>query len=168
MAKDSSFDIVSEADMQEIDNAFQQTAKEILSRFDLKESGARITFSKEKGKENITIKAPTEFVLKQVQDILKTKFAKRNLDFRFVRFGNIETAAGGTVRVLGEILAGIEEDLIKKLNKDIKNQKFNKVKTQITGDKIRVSSPSKNELQKVISFVEGKEYIVPLQFVNYR
>jgi uncharacterized protein YajQ (UPF0234 family) len=168
MAKDSSFDIVSEADMQEIDNAFQQTVKELYSRFDLKESGAKMNFSKEKGKESITINAPTEFVLKQVIDILKTKFAKRNLDFRFINFGNIETAAGGSVRVNGEILAGIEDSLIKKINKDIKNQKFNKIKTQIEGNKIRVFSPSKDELQKVISFIEGSEYPVPLQFVNYR
>ena len=129
MAKESSFDIVSTVDMQEIDNAFQQAKKELAQRYDLKDSGAEITL--DKAGKSMTVAAPADFVAKQVIDVIGSKL------------------------------------VASKINKDIKAEKF-KVKVQIEGDKLRVSSPSRDALQEVIAFLKGKDYGQPLQYVNYR
>jgi uncharacterized protein YajQ (UPF0234 family) len=165
MAKDSSFDVVSEVDLQEVDNAYQQTLKELVQRYDLKDSGAKIEFSK--AEKTFTLHAPSDFVGKQVIDVLNTKLVRRNIDLKAVSWGNPEMASGGTVRIAGTIIMGIETELAKKINKDIRDQKL-KVKVQIEGDKLRVSSPSRDELQTVIAFVKQQDYGIPLQFSNYR
>lgn len=165
MAKDSSFDIVSEVDMQEVDNAYQQTQKELVQRYDLKDSGSTVTLDKAAG--TFTIQAPSDFILTQVIDVLATKLIRRNIDIKAVTWGKHEPAAGGTVRCIGTIVNGIETDLCKRINKDIRDQKY-KVKVQIEGTKLRVSAASRDELQTVIAFLRDADYGIPLQFTNYR
>lgn len=165
MSKDSSFDLVSQVDMQEADNAFQQTLREMAQRYDLKGSGARIEFDRHAS--TFTIAAPSDFVLGQVADVLTTKLVRRDVDPSAVQWGKTEPAAGGTVRRVGRIVNGIEADLARRINKDIRDRKL-KVKVQIEGDKLRVSSASKDELQTVIRFLREQDYGIPLQFVNYR
>ena len=159
MAKDSSFDVVSEVNMQEVDNAFQQTTREISQRYDLKDSGATIELSK--GDKLFTINAPADFVSKQIIDVLSSKLLKA------VSWDAPQAASGGTVRVLGHIVEGIDQATAKKINKDIKDQKL-KVKVTIEADKLRVSSASKDALQTVIQFLRDQDYGQPLQFTNYR
>jgi uncharacterized protein YajQ (UPF0234 family) len=165
MAKDSSFDIVSEVDLQEVDNAFQQTQKELVQRYDLKDSGATIEFSK--ADKTFTLHAQSDFVAKQVIDVLNTKLIRRQIDLKSVSWAEAQTASGGTVRIVGTLVMGIEPDLARKINKDIKDQKF-KCKVQIEGDKLRVSAPVRDVLQAVIAFLKDKDYGIPLQFTNYR
>lgn len=165
MAKDSSFDVVSEVDLQEVDNAYQQTTKELVQRYDLKDSGATIEYSK--ADKTFTLHAPSDFIGRQVIDVLNTKLVRRQIDLKAVEWGNTESASGGTVRIVGKIVMGIETELAKKINKEIRDEKF-KVKVQIEGDKLRVSAPVRDELQNVIAFLKDKDYGIPLQFTNYR
>jgi len=165
MAKDCSFDMVSQVDMQELDNAYNQASSELRQRYDLKASGATLEFSK--GDQNFTLVAPSDFIAGQVKDVLGTKLVRRGVDLKAVKWGEPQAASGGDVRYIGTIVSGIEEDMLKKINKDIKSQKF-KAKTQIEGDKLRVSSPSRDVLQEIIAFLKEKDYDVPLQYVNYR
>jgi len=165
MAKDNSFDVVSEVDLQEVDNAYQQTLKELVNRYDLKDSGAKIEFSK--ADKNFTLHAPSDFVASQVIDVLNTKLVRRNIDLKAVEWGKSEMASGSTVRIVGNIVMGIEIELARKINKDIRDQKF-KCKVQIEGDKLRVSAPVRDVLQEVIAFLKTQDYGIPLQFTNYR
>lgn len=165
MAKDSSFDVVSEVDMQEVDNAFQQTAREISQRYDLKDSGATIELSK--GDKLLTVSAPADFVSRQIIDVLNGKLIKRGIDLAAVKWDAPQAASGGSVRVLGHIVEGIDQATAKKINRDVKDRKL-KVKVSIEADKLRVSSASKDALQAVIQFLRGQDYGQPLQFTNYR
>ena len=165
MAKDQSFDVVSHVDMQEVDNAVQQATKELVQRYDLKDTGSKIVMDRHDA--SLTVSAPSDFVLKQVIDVLNTKLIRRDIDLKAVQWGKEEAAAGGTVRVNGSIVHGIDADIARKLNKEIRDH-FKKVKVQVEGDKVRVSSPSRDELQNVITFLKAKDYGIPLQFTNYR
>lgn len=165
MAKESSFDIVSTVDMQEVDNAYGQAKKELAQRYDLKDSGSTIALDKQA--KTITVVAPSDFVASQVTDILSSKLVKRGIDLKAVKWGATEAATGGTVRRTASIVEGIERDLSGAINKDIKAQKF-KAKVTIEGDKLRVSSASRDTLQEVIAFVKSKDYGQPLQCTNYR
>ena len=165
MAKDSSFDVVSMVDMQEVDNAYQQTARELTQRYDLKATGATIDLSKADG--TFTVHAPSEFIATQVIDVLNTKLVRRKVDLKSLRWDKAIPAAGSTVRVVGHIVQGIDQDTAKRISKDIRDQKL-KVKATVEGDKLRVTSASKDVLQQVISFLRDKDYGQPLQFVNYR
>lgn len=165
MAKESSFDVVSTVDMQEVDNAYQQTRREISQRYDLKGSGAEVVLDKQA--KTITVSAPSEFVAKQVIDVLGSKLVRRGVELSALSWGEPQPAAGQSVRVLGQLVEGIDKETAKKIAKDIKDTKL-KVKAAIEGDKLRVSSASKDALQEVISFLKGKDYGQPLQYVNYR
>lgn len=165
MAKDSSFDVVSEVDMQEVDNAYRQTDREIAQRYDLKDSGATIELSKPE--RLLTLNAPADFVARQIIDVMNSKLIKRGVDMKSLKWDEPQAASGGTVRVLGHIVEGIDKELAKRINRDIKDTKA-KVKSSIDGDKLRVSSPSKDALQQVISFLRSQDYGQPLQFTNYR
>ena len=165
MAKDSSFDVVSTVDMQEVDNAFGQTKREIAQRYDLKGSGADISLDKSARK--VTVSAPADFVAKQVIDVFHTKLLRRGIDLGAIRWGNSQAATGMIVRIVGDVIEGIDKPTASSISKDIKAQKF-KVKVTIEGDQLRVSSPSRDELQAVISFLKEKDYGQPLQYVNYR
>ncbi len=165
MAKDSSFDVVSEVDLQEVDNAYQQTKKELTQRYDLKDSNSSIEF--DKSNATITVLAPSDFVSKQVIDVLNSRLIKRKVEISSIKWSDPQQASGMNVRVVGSIIMGIDQDTVKKINKDIKAQKF-KVKSTIEGDKLRVSSPSKDTLQEVIAYLKSQDYGLPLQFTNYR
>ena len=166
MAKDASFDVVSEVDFQEVDNAWQQTLKELRQRYDLKDSGAVLDYDKQKHEFSLT--APSDFIAAQVKDVLGSKLVRREVDLKAVKWSAPVAASGGSVRLMGALVSGIDEDLIRKINKEIKAQKFSKIKTQIEGEKIRVFSPSRDELQAVIAFLKEQDYGIPLQFTNYR
>jgi uncharacterized protein YajQ (UPF0234 family) len=165
VAKEESFDIVSQVDMQEVDNAVQQTDRQIAQRFDLKDTKSEVTLDKHAA--TITVKAPSDFVARQVTDILGSAAVKRGIDLKAIKWGPAEAASGGTVRLVATIVNGIEDTLAKRINKDIRDEKF-KAKVQIEGDKLRVFSSSRDELQRVIAFVKGVDYGIPLQFTNRR
>jgi len=165
MAKEQSFDVVSHVDMQEIDNSVQQAAKELVQRYDLKDSGATVTL--DKAAATITVAAPADFVAKQVVDILGTKLVRRGIDLKALDWGTPEAASGGSVRMTANIVNGIEAELARRINKEIREEKF-KVKVQIEGDKLRVFSAKRDELQDVIAFLKDRDYGIPLQFTNYR
>lgn len=165
MAKESSFDVVSTVDMQEVDNAYMQAKKELKQRYDLKDTDSDIAL--DKTKRTLTVSAPSDFVAKQVIDILTSKLIKRGIDLGALQWGKVEAASGGNVRQTATIVEGIDRDTAGKINKDIKAQKF-KAKVQIEGDKLRVSSASIDTLQDVIAFLKGQDYGQPLQYVNYR
>ncbi len=165
MAKESSFDVVSTVDMQEVDNAFTQAKKELKQRYDLKDTDSDIAL--DKAKRTLTVSAPSDFVAKQVIDILTSKLVKRGIDLAALSWGKLEAASGGNVRQTATIVEGIDREVSGRINKDIKAQKF-KAKVQIEGDKLRVSSASIDTLQEVIAFLKGNDYGQPLQFVNYR
>ncbi len=165
MARESSFDVVSTVDMQEVDNAFQQAKKELTQRYDLKGSGATIALDKSTRK--FTVKAPSDFVAGQVVDIISSKLIKRKVDITAVKWGASQAAAGQSVVKTGDIIEGIDRDTAGAINKDIKALKL-KVKVQIEGDHLRVSSASIDTLQEVIGFLKEQDYGQPLQYVNYR
>ena len=165
MAKESSFDVVSTVDMQEIDNAYQQAKKELTQRYDLKGSGAELSLDKQK--KTITVAAPADFVARQVIDIMGSKLIKRGIDLAAVKWGDPQAATGQSVRQTATIVEGIDKETAGKINKDIKAQKL-KVKVTIEGDKLRVSSASRDALEEVIAFLKGQDYGQPLQYVNYR
>lgn len=165
MAKESSFDVVSTVDLQEIDNAYQQAKKELTQRYDLKGSGAELSLDKQK--KTITVAAPADFVARQVIDIMGSKLIKRGIDLAAVKWGDPQAATGQSVRQTATIVEGIDKETAGKINKDIKAQKL-KVKVTIEGDKLRVSSASRDALQEVIAFLKGQDYGQPLQYVNYR
>lgn len=165
MAKDNSFDVVSEVDFQEVDNAYQQTLKELVQRYDLKDSGAELEY--DKAKHILTLTAPSDFIASQVKDIIISKLVRRSVDPLAVTWSPPVAASGAMIRLTGTLVSGIDEDTIKKINKAIKAEKF-KAKTQIEGEKIRVSSASRDELQTVISFLTEADFGIPLQFTNYR
>ena len=165
MAKESSFDVVSTVDMQEIDNAYQQAKKELTQRYDLKGSGAELSLDKQK--KTITVAAPADFVARQVIDIMGSKLIKRGIDLAAVKWGDPQAATGQSVRQTATIVEGIDKETAGKINKDIKAQKL-KVKVIIEGDKLRVSSASRDTLQEVIAFLKGQDYGQPLQYINYR
>ena len=165
MAKESSFDVVSSVDMQEVDNAFQQARKELAQRYDLKGSGAEIAF--DKAKKTITVKAPSDFVASQVIDVIGSKLVRRGIEFNAVKWGKPQPSAGQSVVQVAEIIEGIDRDTASAISKDIRNLKL-KVKVQIEGDHLRVTSASRDTLQEVIAFLKDQDYGQPLQYVNYR
>jgi len=165
MAGDVSFDVVSDFDRQELVNAIDQARREILTRYDFKGSKAEI----ELGKDEIVFRADNESRAKAMRDLLESKAIRRGLSLKIFDWGEIEEAGGNTVRQTIGLRRGLPDDLAKKITKLIRDS-YPKVKSQIQGDAIRVSSKSKDELQKVITLLreESEGYPVPLQFQNYR
>ena len=165
MAKESSFDIVSTVDIQEVDNAFQQAKREISQRYDLKDSGAEIMLDKQN--KTLGIHAPADFVARQVKDVIGSKLVKRGIELTAVKWGEPQAATGQSVRLSATIVDGIDKETASKISKDIRNLKL-KCKTTIEGDKLRVSSASRDTLQEVIAFLKSQDYGQPLQYTNYR
>lgn len=165
MAKESSFDVVSSVDMQEVDNAYQQAARELTQRYDLKQSNATIEFSRKD--ETFTVTAPSEFVAGQVVDVLNGKLVKRGIELGALRWGEPEPATGASVRRRARLVQGIDKDIAKRISKDIRDLKL-RCKATVEGDKLRVSSASRDTLQQVIAALKERDYGQPLQFTNYR
>jgi cyclic-di-GMP-binding protein len=164
-AADNSFDIVSLVDMQVMDDAINVSMREINNRFDLKSQNAVIEFNR--GDKTIVFHAPSEFVVKQIKDILLQKLAKRAVSSKVLAVKKLENASGGTVRETNDIVYGINMDLARTMVKDIKGLNL-KIQSSIMEDVIRVTGKNKDDLQAVIHFVREKDYPIPLQFTNYR
>lgn len=160
-----SFDIVSEVDLQEVDNAVNQAAKELAQRYDFKNSKASIAFDRKEKK--ITLVADDDFKLRALTDILATRMAKRSISLKSLKFNDAEKAFEGYLRQAVEICMGIDKEKAKELIGIIKGLGL-KVQTQIEGEKIKVSSAKKDELQKVIAHLRGLNFSIPLNFCNYR
>ncbi|HEY6325073.1 MAG TPA: YajQ family cyclic di-GMP-binding protein [Candidatus Cybelea sp.] len=163
MASESSFDVVSRVDRQELDNALNQTRKEIENRFDFKHSKTSIEFDGKK----ITLISDDELKMKNVVDVLQGKAVRRGIDIKAFDFSEVEPAAGGTVRRTVTLRSGIPKDQSKALIERIKSLKL-KVNAQYQDEQIRVSGKNKDDLQKVIASLRSMEFELPLQFVNYR
>lgn len=163
MAKDCSFDVVSVVNMQEVDNAVNQTIKEIQQRYDFKNSKTQLTVEK----EELKVITDDDFKLKSVVDILQTKLIRRGVPIKNLDYGKVEPASGNTVRQIIKICQGIETEKAKQMVKDIKNMQL-KVQAQIMEDQVRVTGKDKDDLQVVITALKGKDYGVELQFTNYR
>jgi len=163
MAADSSFDIVSQFDEQELVNAIDQTRREVQTRFDLKDTKTEIVHSK----DNITIVTDSSLTLKSVRDILESKAVRRNLSLKIFKIGKEENAAGGKVRQVIELQQGLSPELAKEISKHIRDN-YPKVKPQIQGDAVRVNAKSRDDLQGVIALLKQKDYPVALQYINYR
>ena len=160
---DFSFDIVSKVEKQALEDAVNQTAREIATRFDFKNSKSSV----EQTGADITIIADDEMKLKNVVDILQTRCVKRGVSLKALRFEKPEPASQGTLRQVVKVEQGIPTDKAKKLVASIKESKI-KVSTQIQDEQLRVSSKSKDDLQKVIVLVKSMDLDFPVQFVNYR
>ncbi len=163
MAKDASFDIVSEFDMQEMDNAINQTKKEILTRYDFKGSKAEVNLTK----ESITIAAENDSKVNSIVDILQSKAIKRGLSLKVFDYGKIETTAGSMVKQTITLKQGINQDIAKKIVKDIKESKL-KIQSQIQGEVVRVSAKNIDDLQTIMAMLKEKDLEIPLQFINFR
>ena len=162
MAKDSSFDIVSQVDMQEMSNAVNQTEKEISQRYDFRGSIASIEL------EDKAIKiAEDDYKLNAIIDILRARMAKRGLSLRSLELGKIEDAAKGSVRQMLTIKQGISKENAKKIIAAIKATKL-KVNTQMQGEQVRVSGAKKDDLQAVIQTLKAGDFGIDLQFINMR
>src|SRR5579859_1077270 len=163
MAGDFSFDIVSDFDRQELVNAVDQTRREMVQRYDLKSAGGSLDLEK----DALTVTSPADITLRAIVDVLESKMVRRNLDLKILSFGEIENASGGNVRQHISLKRGISQDLGREIVKLVR-EASPKSKAQIQGEAVRVSSKSKDELQRVITAVRQREYDVPLQFENYR
>jgi cyclic-di-GMP-binding protein len=163
MSSESSFDIVSKVDMQELNNAIQQAVKEMETRFDFKGSKSSISLEK----EQLVVVSDDEFKLQNVLDILYGKMAKRGISLKNLDYGKIEPAALGTVRQRISLKQGIDQEHAKKINILIRDSKL-KVKSIIQGDQIRVSAKSKDDLQAIIALLRKADIPLDLQFVNLR
>lgn len=163
MAGDFSFDIVSDFDRQELVNAVDQTQREMLQRYDLKNAKATLVLEK----DSITITAPADITLRAVVDVFESKLVRRNLDLKILSFGSVENASGGNIRQHISLRRGIAQDMARDLVKLVRDT-VPKAKAQIQGDAVRVSAKSKDDLQRVISAAREKNYDIPLQFTNYR
>ncbi|MEI6631378.1 MAG: YajQ family cyclic di-GMP-binding protein [bacterium] len=160
-----SFDIISEVDLQEMDNAVNQANKELVQRYDFKNSKASIAYDRKEKK--VTLVADDDFKLRALTDILVTRMAKRNISLKSLKFNPPEKAFEGYLRQIVEICMGIDKEKAKELTGIIKGLGL-KVQTQIEGEKIKVSSPKKDELQAVITHLKGLDFSLPLNFCNYR
>jgi len=165
MAGEVSFDVVSDFDQQELVNALDQARREIGTRYDFK--GARAEL--ELAKEEIILRADSESRARAMRDLVESKAIRRGLSLKIFDWGEVEDAGGNTVRQHIKLRRGLPDDLAKKISKLIRDE-YPKAKSQIQGDAIRVSSKSKDELQKVIGRLrqDSEGYPVPLQFQNYR
>ncbi|MDR1195703.1 MAG: YajQ family cyclic di-GMP-binding protein [Endomicrobium sp.] len=165
MADKFSFDIVSEVDMMEVENAVNQALKELANRFDFKGSKSSIEFNKNDKK--ITLVADDDFKMKALKDILEGRFAKRSVSIKSLNYKAQEHAFEGYIRQVAEIISGLPSDKAKELSKIIRDSKI-KVQTQIDGSKVKVISPKKDDLQQVIAYLKQISFSLPLQFINYR
>jgi hypothetical protein len=162
---DSSFDIVSKIDKQEVDNAINQTTKEISTRFDFRGVGASIARS---GDHAIEIRANSEGRASAVLDVFKDKLVKRQVSLKALDHGEPEAAAGGTARLTIKIRQGIDSEKARMITKMIKSDAPKGVQAAVQGDTVRVSSKKRDDLQAVIAMLKAADIGIPLQFENYR
>lgn len=163
MAQQNSFDIVSQIDNAEISNALNQTIKEVRQRFDFKGSHANVAHEK----TELVLTAEDETKLRNMNDILQQKLVRRGVPLKALNYGNIEPAAGGTVRQRAQIQQGIPQEKAKEVVRFIKDSKA-KVQASIQGDVVRVSGKDRDTLQDIIAKLKAKDFGIHMQFTNYR
>jgi cyclic-di-GMP-binding protein len=163
MAKDCSFDIVSDVDMQEMDNAVNQTKKEISQRYDFKGSKADITMDA----DSLKLTAEDEYKINAMLDMLRGKMIKRSVPIKALDPGKIDSTFGGNVKMVVKIQKGISKEKAKDVTAYIKEQKL-KVQTQIMDDQLRVTGAKRDDLQLVIQKLKEKDFGIDLQFINFR
>ncbi len=166
MAAQSSFDVSTGADLQEVDNAVNQATKEITQRYDFKGSKASITFDRVKA--TLVLVADDDFKMKALFDVLQGKMIKRAVPVKNLQLGEVLPAANDTVRREITLTQGIPQDKAKAIVKALKDHKFKKAQASIQGEEIRVQSPSKDELQEVMAFLRAQDFGLELKFGNYR
>src|SRR5918999_3445569 len=163
MASESSFDVVSKVDRQEVDNALNQAAKEVRQRFDFKNTDAAIRWSG----EAIEMEANSEERVKAILDVFQTKLVKRGISLKALDAGEPQLS-GKEYKIFASIQEGISQENAKKVAKTIRDEGPKGVKAQVQGDELRVTSKSRDDLQAVIALVKGKDLDFAVQFVNYR
>ena len=166
MADQASFDITSTVDLQEVDNALNQARKEVAQRYDFKGTKASIEFDQKESK--ITLVADDEFKLGALWEIVQTRMVRRNVPTRNMTLGTVIPSANSTVRQEISLQQGIPSEKAREIVKFIKDAKLKKVQASIQGDQLRVTSPSKDELQEVMRVLREQDFGVALQFGNYR
>ncbi len=166
MAGDSSFDVVSKVDRQEVDNALNQAAKEIAQRYDFKGVGASIAWS---GEQQVVMTASSADRVKAVLDVFETKLVRRGISLKALDLGDGEPKPSGKeYRLAATLREGLSSETAKKLAKLVRDSGPKSAKVQVQGDELRVSSKSRNDLQAVITLLKDAEVDAALQFVNYR
>ena len=165
MAKQNSFDVVSQVDLAEVHNAVNQAMKEIRQRFDLKGSNSQVDFNDRDA--TLTLSSADEFRLKAVNDILQQKLVRRGVSLKALSYGNIEPAAHGTVRQVASLQQGIPIEKAREIVKLIKSAKL-KVQAAINNDFVRVSGKDRDTLQEVIALLKERDFDIDMQFTNYR
>jgi uncharacterized protein YajQ (UPF0234 family) len=166
MAQASSFDVTTGVDLQEVDNAVNQAQKEITQRYDFKGSPAKIELQRAENK--IMLEAEGDYKMTAVLDVLQSKLIKRGVSVKNLDIGEIKQAGGDTVKREIKLKMSLDGDTAKKVVAAIKDAKMKKVQASIQGEQVRITSPSKDELQDVMTLLRGKDFGVELKFGNYR
>jgi cyclic-di-GMP-binding protein len=166
MAQQNSFDVSTGADLQEVDNAINQARKEVATRYDFKGTDCTIDFDEKSGK--FTLEADDDYKLTALYDVLQTKLIRRQVPVKNLKPGTVSDATRGRARQEIELMQGIPTDTAKQIVKDVKGGGFKKVQVAIQGEELRVTSPSRDELQAVMAFLREQDYGIELQFGNYR
>ncbi|HEY9441655.1 MAG TPA: YajQ family cyclic di-GMP-binding protein [Gemmatimonadales bacterium] len=166
MASNPSFDISTGADLQEVDNAVNQALKEIAQRYDFKGTHCTVDFDRDKAE--IRLAADDEFRMEALTDVLQSRMIKRGVPVRNLDLGALEPATGQSVRRTVRLTQGIPAEAAKKIVKAVKEGGFKKTQASIQGDEIRVTSPSRDELQAVIAALRAQDFGIELKFGNYR
>ena len=166
MAAMNSFDITSEVDMQEVDNAINQARKELGQRYDFKGSPATITLDQKE--KTLTLTAEDKFKIGALWEIVQTRMVRRNVPVKNLKPGEIEPASAGTVKQVFTLQVGIPTEAAKEIVKFLKDAKLKKVQASIQADQVRVQAPSRDELQEAMTLLRAHDFGVALQFGNYR
>ncbi|MGE5429464.1 MAG: YajQ family cyclic di-GMP-binding protein [Syntrophomonadaceae bacterium] len=165
MAQNHSFDVVSEIDFQEVDNAINQAEKEIQQRYDIKDSNTTLELNKKD--KYLLINSKDDYSLKASVDIIQSKFIKRGISLKSMKFGETEPASGGRVKQKIDLQSGISKENAKVIIKLIKDSKL-KVNAQIMDEQVRVTAPKLDDLQSVIAMIKSADLNFPTQFTNYK
>jgi uncharacterized protein YajQ (UPF0234 family) len=166
MAKKQSFDISTSVDFQEVDNAVNQAIKETRTRYDFKGTNCELDF--DRGEGAVKLEADDEYRLTQLIGVLREKLSRRKVPLKNIDEGKIEIGSLGRARMVVGLKNGIDQETAKRIVKDIRDEGFKKVQVQIQGEELRVTSPSRDDLQAVMAFLKPKDYGVELMFGNYR
>jgi uncharacterized protein YajQ (UPF0234 family) len=166
MASQSSFDVTTSVDLQEVDNAVNQAQKEIAQRYDFKGTVATIDFSRAEGTLNLT--AESEYRMEALFDVLQSKLIKRGVPVKNLDIGDMKPAGGDKVTRQIKLKMALDGETAKKVSAAIKDAKLKKVQAAIQGDQVRVSSPSRDDLQEAMALLRSKDFGVELKFGNYR
>ena len=166
MASNSSFDVTTGVDLQEVDNAVNQARKEIQQRYDFKGTSCTIEFDRAEGA--LLLEADDAYRLEALKGVVREKLARRQVPLKNLDEGTVDEASLGRARQRIGLKQGIDQETARKISKDVRGESFKKVQVQIQGDELRISAPSKDTLQEVMAFLRARDYGVELRFGNYR